>query len=54
MAPTVAKITVLVISSEDRLGAILKNVPPAVPTNVGLLFVISCSKLTYSRQNTSS
>ncbi len=47
-APTVAKRTVLAISSEERLGTILKNVPPAVPINVGLFAVISCSKLTGS------
>ena len=43
IAPTVAKTTVFAISSEERLGTILKNVPPAVPINVGLFAVISCS-----------
>ena len=49
IAPTDAKITVLAISSEERLGTILKNVPPAVPANVELLAVISSSELTCSR-----
>ncbi len=43
-----AKIIVLAISSEERLGIILKNVPPAVPLRVGLLAVICNSKLTCS------
>ena len=37
MAPTVAKIIVFTTSSDKILGTILKNVPPAVPTKVGLL-----------------
>ena len=47
-APMAAKIIVLAISSEERLGIILKNVPPAVPLRVGLLAVICNSKLTCS------
>ena len=43
IAPTVAKTTVFAISSEERLGTVLKNVPPAGPINVGLFAVISCS-----------
>jgi hypothetical protein len=38
----------LATSSEERFGTILKKVPPAVPANVELLAVISCSKLTRS------
>ena len=37
MAPIVAKITVFKISTEWILGKTLKKVPPAVPTNAGLL-----------------
>lgn len=47
-APMAAKIIVLAISSEERLGIILKNVPLAVPLRVGLLAVIYNSKLTCS------
>lgn len=36
-APIVAKTTVFSTSSEFKLGTILKNVPPAVPTKVGLV-----------------
>lgn len=36
-APIVANATVFNISSEFKLGTILKNVPPAVPTKVGLI-----------------
>jgi hypothetical protein len=37
-APIVAKTTVLITSSEFKLGIILKKVPPTVPTKVGLLW----------------
>ena len=36
-APKVAKKMVFTTSSEFKLGKILKKVPPAVPTNAGLL-----------------
>ena len=40
IAPIAAKKTVLKTSSESKFGTTLKNVPPAVPINVGLLAVI--------------
>lgn len=40
IAPTVAKTTVLIKSSEFKFGIILKKVPPAVPTNVGLIWLL--------------
>ncbi len=40
-APTDASTTVFRTSSECKFGTILKNVPPAVPINVGLLPCIS-------------
>jgi len=45
-APMVAKITVLIRSSEAMLGTILNTVPPAVPIKVGLFAVIFGRQLT--------
>lgn len=41
IAPIVANKTVFKTSSECKFGTILKNVPPAVPINAGLLDCIS-------------
>lgn len=58
IAPIEANKTVFKISSECKFGTTLKNVPPAVPINVGLLVVIlnfvkdlfvDCRNLTYCR-----
>ena len=58
MAPIAANKTVFKTSSECKFGKTLKNVPPAVPINVGLLLVIlnfvkdlfvRCRYLTYCR-----
>jgi hypothetical protein len=53
MAPMEANKTVLKISSECKFGSTLKNVPPAVANNVGLLdcicMVIDGCNLTYCR-----
>ena len=52
-APSVARIIVFKTSSECKFGKTLKNVPPAVPTNVVLLFcnaiIFCCGQLTKSR-----
>ena len=40
IAPMVANTIVFRTSSEFKFGKTLKNVPPAVPTKVGLLFDI--------------
>ena len=53
IAPIVANITVFRTSSECKFGTTLKNVPPAVPINVGLLdcifMIADCRNLTYCR-----
>ena len=53
IAPIVANKTVFKTSSECKFGNTLKNVPPAVPINVGLLdcifMIIDCRNLTYCR-----
>lgn len=54
-APIVAKITVLMTSSEFRFGRMLKKVPPAVPAKVGLAgwLMIFLGELADSRNNPS-
>lgn len=53
IAPIEANKTVFKISSECKFGTTLKNVPPAVPINVGLLdcifMIVDCRNLTYCR-----
>lgn len=54
-APIVAKTTVLITSSEFKLGRMLKKVPPAVPAKVELVgwLMIFLGQLADSRDHTS-
>lgn len=54
VAPTAANKMVLTISADCKVAAILNNVPPTVPKNVGLFgdcIVVNC-KLTHCRKDT--
>ena len=55
IAPIMAKTTVLITSSELRLGNMLKKVPPAVPTKVVLLcgVILLCCQLAHCRDHAS-